>query len=140
MRDVIADFEPRLKPSTNENLFLALDKDVSGFPWESIPILRGRAVSRIPSLPFLLDQISFQKHLNPPVEVVEAGSDELRRIVSTKRVFYILNPSGDLTKTQEVFTPWLDAMEQRAGWKGIRGRPPTELELLAALKDYELVL
>jgi hypothetical protein len=35
--------------SPPEHLFLALDKNVSPFPWESIPILRGRA---FPSAPF----------------------------------------------------------------------------------------
>ena len=119
--------------STNDHLFLALDKNVQGFPWESMPILRGRAVSRVPSLPFLLDQVALGRHLAP-----SAMND--RRFVSTRKVFYILNPSGDLASTQAHFEPWISQMVAKAGWKGIVGRSPTELEMIAALKNYDLVL
>ena len=121
-------------PDRLEHLFLALDKDVAGFPWESIPILRGRPISRIPSLPFLLDQVAMGNHL--PSNIMNQ-----RRVANTRKVFYILAPSGgDLARTQAHFEPWLSQMASRSGWMGIIGRPPTELEILAALTDYDLVL
>ena len=55
-------------------------------------------------------------------------------------MFYILNPSGDLSRTQTHFEPWLTTMSTKAGWKGIKGRAPTEMELESALKEYDLVL
>lgn len=118
---------------TSEHLFLALDKNVSGFPWESIPILRGRPISRIPSLPFLLDQVSMGRHLAPSDP---AGN----RVVDARKVFYILTPSNDLARTQAHFEPWVSQMVAKAGWRGIVGRPPTELEMIAALKENDLVL
>lgn len=121
---------PRHSP---EHLFLALDKNVAGFPWESIPILRGRSISRIPSLPFLLDQVAMGRHLNP--NLVDG-----RRRVDTRKVFYILTPGNDLARTQAHFEPWISQMVAKAGWKGIVGRPPTELEMIAALRDNDLVL
>jgi separase len=56
--------------------------------------------------------------------------------IDVRRVFYILNPSGDLARTQAHFQPWLE----KNGWKGITGRAPTELEMIAALKNHDLVM
>jgi len=148
--------KPPSKPSSDEHMFLALDKNVSGFPWESIPILRGRAVSRVPSLPFLLDQVELLRHLPTPGQdgmpnsLAHGGSNGTvsqqptlpicpKRKINTRRVFYILNSSGDLTNTQAFFEPWLATLKDR-GWKGIVGRAPTELEMIDALTNYDLVL
>ncbi|WVR04981.1 hypothetical protein IAU60_001993 [Kwoniella sp. DSM 27419] len=152
VRGALEKVEGRLRASVpssrNEHLFLALDKNVQCFPWESIPILRGRAVSRIPSLSFLVDQVAMGAHLRPSLaKTLKTGSiglngevEEMKRMVNSRRTFYILNPSGDLTRTQEFFQPWIDEMIAKGGWKGIIGRAPTELEMAAALKDYDLVL
>lgn len=115
-----------------EHLLLVLDKNVQGFPWESIPVLRGLPVSRIPSLPFLLDHLEFARLTSPE----KAGLLS----VNARKVFYVLNPSGDLARTQTHFEPWLEQMKARAGWKGIVGRPPTDMELANALRDCDLVL
>lgn len=123
---------PESDDTETEHVFLALDKNVQGFPWESIPALRGRPVSRIPSLPFLLDQMKMAEHVNPN----SAGNYP----VNARKVFYILNPSGDLARTQTHFEPWITGMKDKAGWRGIEGRPPTELEMVNALKDNDLVL
>lgn len=45
----------------DHHIFLVLDKDTAVFPWESMPILRNRAVSRIPSMAFLQDRIEMAK-------------------------------------------------------------------------------
>ncbi|WWD01675.1 hypothetical protein V866_008621 [Kwoniella sp. B9012] len=138
-----------LRPPKDEHLFLALDKNSQPFPWESIPILRGRPISRIPSLSFLLDQVAMGNHLrpsltqptfNPASETSSNGAVDTRRTINSRRTFYIINPSGDLDRTQQHFQPFIDEMVKTAGWKGIVGRPPTELEMAAALKDYDLVL
>nr|XP_019002345.1 uncharacterized protein I203_04824 [Kwoniella mangroviensis CBS 8507]OCF65806.1 hypothetical protein I203_04824 [Kwoniella mangroviensis CBS 8507] len=138
-----------LRPPKDEHLFLALDKNSQPFPWESIPILRGRPISRIPSLSFLLDQVAMGNHLRPSLtqptfnlasECSSNGAVDTRRAINSRRTFYIVNPSGDLDRTQQHFQPFIDEMVKTAGWKGIIGRPPTELEMAAALKDYDLVL
>lgn len=126
-----------------EHIFLALDKNVQSFPWESIPILRGRPTSRIPSLSFLLDQVAMGNHLRPSLTQSVVATDnhlDIKRTVNSRRTFYILNPSGDLARTETHFKPWIDEMVEKAGWKGIVGRPPTEMEMRAALRDYDLVL
>ncbi|ODO11404.1 hypothetical protein I350_00183 [Cryptococcus amylolentus CBS 6273] len=146
IKSVLEKIEAKQVKSTNlteEHVFLALDKNVQSFPWESIPILRGRPVSRIPSLSFLLDQVAMGNHLRPSLtrSLVEPGDQPTtQRTVNSRRTFYILNPSGDLARTESHFKPWIDEMVKTAGWKGIVGRAPTELEMKAALRDYDLVL
>ena len=118
-------------PEGPEHVFLALDKNTQAIPWESIPCLRGRPISRIPSLPVLLDQVALGQILQP---------DAQRRTVNSKKTYFILNPSGDLKVTQETFEPMLKEMQEHSGWKGIIGEKPSELELSRILRDYDLVL
>lgn len=118
-------------PQGPEHILLALDKNAQPFPWESMPCLRGRPISRIPSLPVLLDQVALGKILQP-------GND--RRVVNSKKTYYILNPSGDLSVTQSTFEPMLKEMQEHSGWKGIIGEKPSELEMSRVLRDYDLVL
>lgn len=144
VKSALADAESQLPAansthaSDNDYLFLALDRNVASFPWESIPCLRGKSVSRIPSLSFLLNQLSMGAHL-PPVNGFTAGPLERRRI-NSRKTYYILNPAKDLNRTEEHFKPWIKEMVERAGWQGVIGRHPTELELKNALKEYDLVM
>lgn len=118
------------RPPSDEHLLLALDKNVQGLPWESIPILRGRAVSRIPSLPFLLDQVALSKYVQQPTG---------HFTIDATRTRFFLNPSGDLTGTQSRFDDRLAALEKR-GWTGIRGRAPSSDDMVSALTTSELVM
>lgn len=114
-----------------EHLLLALDKNTQAIPWESMPCLRGRPVSRVPSLPVLLDQVALGNIMQP-------GSK--RRMVNSKKTHFILNPSGDLQVTQSTFEGYLTDMKERAGWKGTIGEKVSELEMSRILKDNDLVL
>jgi hypothetical protein len=114
-----------------EHLLLALDKNTQAIPWESMPCLRGRPISRVPSLPVLLDQVAFGKIMQP-------GSK--RRMINSKKTHFLLNPSGDLKVTQGTFEGYLKDMQERAGWKGVIGEKVSELEMSRILKDNELVL
>ncbi|KAJ3827682.1 cysteine peptidase C50 [Lentinula raphanica] len=118
----------------DEHLFLVLDKNVQGLPWENIPILRGRSVSRIPSISFLLDRIHFAKLQQP-----QKSQSPDRVVCDPRNAYYILNPSGDLERTEERFKPWLKNME-KIGWQGISGRAPSELQVLNALRTKDLVV
>jgi separase len=120
-----------VSPQGPEHLLLALDKNVQAFPWESIPCLRGRPVSRVPSLPVLLDQVALGKIMQP---------DSDRRKVNSKKTHFILNPSGDLKITQAKFEPYLQDMRERSGWRGSIAQPPTEMEMRQILEGNELVL
>jgi hypothetical protein len=122
----------------DEHTFLILDKRLQGIPWESTPILRGRAVSRIPSASFLLDRL----HLASVSEksVITTKNQAIDRMsVDPTKVYYLLNPEGDLKRTEETFTPWLKSMN-KVGWTGIIGRHPAEFELKDALNRRDLFM
>lgn len=114
-----------------EHLLLALDKNTQAIPWESMPCLRGRPVSRIPSLPVLLDQVALGN-------IIQPGSK--RRTVNSKKTHFLLNPSGDLKVTQGTFEAYLTDMKERAGWKGVIGEKVSELEMSKILTDSDLFL
>lgn len=134
-----------VQPVPDHHLFLVLDRNVQGIPWESIPVLRGQSVSRIPSVSFLLDRIHLARHLRgmsplPSASEAASGKNSIDRAsIDPRRTFYVLNPSGDLKPTQKRFQTWLEGMRQ-VGWTGIIGRVPTEEELIRALTIYDLVM
>jgi separase len=134
-----------VQPVLDHHIFLVLDKNVQGIPWESIPVLRRNSVSRIPNLSFLIDRVQMARHLRglspfpDPVEIASSTIMVDRASVDPRRTFYILNPSGDLQPTQERFQDWVKGM-QRVGWDGIVGRVPSEDELIRALTTYDLVM
>lgn len=125
----------------DKHLFLVLDKNVQAIPWESIPVLRGRSVSRIPSLALLIDRLHLarQQHGLSISQTHEEGIVVDRALVDPTKATYILNPSGDLKTTQDQFLPWLQEMHA-VGWEGIVDRPPTENEMLNALTRKDLVM
>ena len=75
-----------------EHVTLILDKAVHMFPWESLPCLRGKSVSRLPSLGSLMERV-----IDSPCDGPSWPS------VAANRGFFILNPDGDLMHTQSQF-------------------------------------
>lgn len=128
------------RASQTEHTFLVLDKNLQGLPWESIPILRGRSVSRIPSVDFLHDRLLFAKWKRESSgEDAAASSSEEGAAIDPRKGYFILNPSGDLGRTEDRFKSWTSDMK-KAGWDGITGRPPSEQQFLNALRTQDLVV
>lgn len=126
-------------------MFLVLDKNVQRIPWESLPVLRGQSVSRIPSTSFLVDRIQLARHrLSLPFEPPKNSKDDdvaVDRVqVDPRRVRYVLNPKGDLKHTEKQFGPWLKRMKKEAGWDGIIGRKPSEEEMARSLEGSDLFM
>jgi len=117
----------------DSHIFLVLDHNVQGIPWESIPVLRSQSVSRIPSIAFLLDRVRLAAAKNQSGGVVDRIS------VDPRKTFFVLNPSGDLKGTERRFRPWLEQMRS-VGWEGVIGRPPSEQQFLDALARKDLVV
>ncbi|KAG8894550.1 hypothetical protein FRB99_001141, partial [Tulasnella sp. 403] len=122
----------------DHHLFLVLDKHLQGLPWESIPALRGRSVSRIPSISFLLDRVEMVQHQNKISRSSHVRPPD-RTVVDPTRTFYVLNPSGDLKTTQTTFEATFKTFES-SGWRGITGRVPSEEEMLQGLQRSDLFL
>ncbi|GAA6018536.1 hypothetical protein JCM11491_006438 [Sporobolomyces phaffii] len=125
---------PKGSIDPDEHTFLILDKALAAFPWESIPCLLGRSVSRLPSLSFLRDRLDLASSLATP----EDSSLELT--VNAARAAYVLNPGGDLVATQKTFEPWLQRQASESNWQGVVGRAPQEEEVKSALASKDLYL
>jgi separase len=94
------------------HIVLLLDKTLVMFPWESMPALRQKSVSRLPSFIFLRKISSMPNTVN------------------RKSLGFVLNPGGDLTSTQNTFEKLFSKKE----WSGIIGKTPSETEYLELLK------
>ncbi|EKM60615.1 uncharacterized protein PHACADRAFT_203784 [Phanerochaete carnosa HHB-10118-sp] len=128
----------KLRLQKDAHMFLVLDKNVAGVPWESLPILRGRSISRIPSVDFLLDRLEYCQQMKVAGSSAAQGSVD-RIVVDPRSTYYVLNPSGDLKNTEGRFLDWLKDMAS-IGWDGIVGRAPSELQLSNALTGKDLVI
>jgi len=136
LEELAASSQGLIKPIPDNHLFLILDKNIQGLPWESMPVLRGESVSRIPDMRFLLDRLSladFQRGGKPQ------GPGVNRARVDPRKTFFVLNPGGDLTGTEGRFNSWLKEMK-RVGWNGLTSQAPSEQQFLNALQTQDLVL
>ncbi|KAI0298727.1 peptidase family C50-domain-containing protein [Multifurca ochricompacta] len=128
----------RIISQEDEHVFLVLNKSLQEIPWESLPVLRGRSVSRIPNVDFLVDRLEFaQRRRRLGNQTSEQYNGRTRLDASS--TYYVLNPSGDLDSTERRFSPWLRSM-QEVGWDGIIGRAPSEQEFSHALEKNELLI
>ncbi|KAG2444696.1 hypothetical protein HXX76_001440 [Chlamydomonas incerta] len=108
-------------------LLLVLSPCLHALPWESMPCLRGRSVSRAMSLPAACSAAA----------AASSGGGGSRPAGALSSAFYLLNPSADLADTQRAFQPLLEA---QPGWQGVVGQQPGARALLAALAAHELFL
>jgi hypothetical protein len=97
-----------------DHTVLVLDKKCQNFPWESIPLLRNKSVTRIASLSMLKDLLA------------RSGSFE----IPSDDFYYVLNPGRDLIKTQERFEQTFSGLDW---WEGKVGEAPTEEEIASTL-------
>ncbi|GAA6027635.1 hypothetical protein JCM8097_007957 [Rhodosporidiobolus ruineniae] len=126
---------PKRSTDPNEHTFLVLDKALVAFPWESLPCLRGRSVSRLPSIAFLRDRLDLASSRSS-----NSDSSSHDFVVDPGRASFVLNPGGDLKNTQKTFEPWLEERKAEAGWGGVVARAPLEEEMKASLSQKELFL
>ncbi|KAF3937250.1 Separin [Dactylella cylindrospora] len=116
--------------TVTDHIVLILDKSVHVLPWESLPCLDGRSVSRLPSLTALRERILMQSFV----------SDEWKDpgiYISRSNTGYILNPGLDLTNTQKTYEDELRAM---SSWEGMVAKIPNEKDFSRFLEEKELFL
>ncbi|KAH8987879.1 peptidase family C50-domain-containing protein [Lactarius akahatsu] len=124
----------------DEHVFLVLNRNLQEIPWESLPILLGRSVSRVPNIDFLVDRLEFARRRDQSTATGQgSGQYEGRIRLDLSSTYYILNPSEDLESTERRFSPWLRSM-RGVGWDGIIGRTPSEQEFTHALAKNELLI
>lgn len=109
----------RRRAYRNQHLVLIPSHSCSEFPWESLEFLKARSVSRVPNMSILLD-------------LLERPSTNL---AMDHRQYYVLNPGGDLKKTEGRFKDIFASMSQS---HGIAGSPPEEGDLIDSLFNTDL--
>ncbi|CAI9103911.1 OLC1v1002504C4 [Oldenlandia corymbosa var. corymbosa] len=77
---------------TPKPVILVLDSEVQMLPWESLPILRDEEIYRMPSVSSIRATLDRCHEIFPVIDPLDS--------------FYVLNPSGDLSKTQFEFEKW----------------------------------
>ena len=113
----------------SQHLILVLDKELQVFPWESLPCLRGQAVSRMPSMGSIWERL----------RTIRGQSSNFEgHVLPRTNGAYILNPASDLKSTQATFERLFQ--DQLPGYRAIVNRPPVEDEFEAALKEKSLML
>ena len=112
---------------SRRHTILVLDKELLGFPWESLPCLRGRSVSRMPSVSAIKSRL----------DMMSSKDNEASCLwVDARKGSFILNPSGDLMSTQATFTkPFLDSLPD---WRSIIGQAPSEADFESCLRDNDV--
>jgi separase len=106
-------------------LILLLDARIGALPWESMPLLREAAVCRLPCAAFLGSSLSAAQRLT---------SAESTEGLHSSRAYYVLNPGGDLARTQNTF----ESSFAKPPWEGVSGAPPPVETLATALREKNL--
>ncbi|XP_069043286.1 separin isoform X2 [Lepisosteus oculatus] len=126
LQSAVTVLKDRQESQPKGHVVLILDKHLQKLPWESVPCLRARAVTRLPSLHFLLGHCALREL--DPRSVLNQGVDP-------RRTFYVLNPQANLLGTEERFRDWFTSEE---GWQGVCGRAPTPEQVQEALSTQDL--
>lgn len=110
------------------HVVLILDKDIQLLPWESIPILGAQSMTRMPSCDILKMQLSLLRCAEKCVAVNGVDMND---------VSYVINPNGDLPKTEERYKGWF---QQMGSWRGIISRPPSQEEWISGITTSDLFI
>ncbi len=86
---------------------------------------------------FLIDRLEYAEMKRSQVAPNDQGP--LGAVVDPRKGYFILNPSGDLRRTQERFSGWAEGMK-KAGWDGVVGKPVSEQQFENALRHADLVV
>ncbi|XP_053492769.1 separin isoform X2 [Ictalurus furcatus] len=120
--------ELRGREEPHGHTVLILDKYLQKLPWENISCLKSRSVTRMPSLHTVLGH-SHLREVDPDC-VLSHGVDP-------QRVYFVLNPDGNLPETEKRFRDWFTG--ERA-WQGVCGAPPDPDQLQEAVNTKDLYI
>ena len=123
LRGALDEFHAR-HVSADGHVFLVLDRELAELPWESLPILRHQSVSRLAAL----DDAYMR---------ADGADSDAAPTLDAARTAYLLNPSGDLARSETRFAAALRAQHQ---WRGTIGRPPVLDEVATALATHDTFL
>lgn len=95
----------------SQHIVLIPNANCSNFPWESMDFLRNKSISRIPSIHMLLDLVKSK-----------TNSKNKSMTVDKSNLYYLINPSGDLIRSENRFKK---IFESNYLWRGKIGQLST---------------
>ncbi|KAG9531985.1 hypothetical protein KCU93_g1570, partial [Aureobasidium melanogenum] len=133
--DALRSYHEAANESDQNHLILILDRKLHGFPWESLPCLQNVSVSRVGSMLTLRERILTMRRQMK-------DCTEEKHFVNKQSGAFILNPSGDLSRTQTTMSPLLDSLASLSGssWQSTINKTPAEKDFAAALSDKSMLL
>ncbi|MCP8717026.1 MAG: C50 family peptidase [Asgard group archaeon] len=111
----------KFKSSSNQHIVLIPSSKCLFFPWESLNFLKNKSISRMPSVSMLIDRLN--------------SSNDLK--IDTRELYYLINPSGDLKRTEERFRNYFI---KNSYWKGIIGEKPNEDKIIQDILKNNLFI
>lgn len=146
------------KGAQRHPVVLVLDEELQAIPWEGLPCLRGRAVTRVPAVPFVFAALETRcdvgaasdadSRRNSPGsgrcsrrrDSSPAGPDPSpsRDRIRLDKGYYVLDPEANLPHTQKHVGPVFKGLERRLGWSGVQGKAPTEETMMRALEKVDI--
>lgn len=131
---------------------LVLDEELQAIPWEGLPCLRGRAVTRVPAVPFVFSALAARwdghddriapSRKTSSKKVAGMGSEQMwqpsRDGVRLSRGYYVLDPEANLPHTRKQLGPVFEGIEGRLGWSGVKGKVPTEEAMAQTLQGVDM--
>ena len=112
-----------IRDADRSPVVLCLDSQIQCLPFESLDVLRSQPACRLSCIEFAVQLIRNRSVSNNELDI--------------SNTFYVLNPNGDLKKTQDNFEK---AFKKNKGWSGIVGRKPTSDEYLNALVSSDFFM
>uniref|UniRef100_A0A0D9VLJ6 separase n=1 Tax=Leersia perrieri TaxID=77586 RepID=A0A0D9VLJ6_9ORYZ len=120
------------EPVDRDPVIFVLDINVQMLPWENLPVLRNQEIYRMPSMGSIFLALTRSNNYGKDACVIAPPFP----VIDPFNTFYLLNPSGDLSSTQEEF----DRLFKNYEWKGKAGHAPSAEELVLALRNHDLFL
>lgn len=116
VRSALDEYHAKQAAPHPHHTYLVLDRHLCELPWESLPILRSQSVTRLTAL-----------------DACPTAPLELRACSTA----YLLNPSGDLTRSEDRFAP---ALRAHPSWHGTIGHAPLPHQVAQDLASHDTFL
>ncbi|KAB7504125.1 Separin, partial [Armadillidium nasatum] len=124
LMDLQKEFED-IRSSCRNPVILILDKAVVTLPWEMTHSLCNQPVTRMPSLPSLIQL--YLKHSQKADSILTKGVD-------VNNGFFILDPDNNLPRTQERLRDTFSSTK----WEGVKGERPSLRQFQDALNNKDI--
>ncbi|KAK8161491.1 peptidase family C50-domain-containing protein [Phyllosticta citrichinensis] len=138
MLDALRAFHQAADPAPmSRHTILILDKNLHGFPWESLPSLQPLSISRLPSMSALRERLLVvQADAGNETRSMDEVGHHLR--CSSLSGTSILNPGGDLKHTQQTLAPHVNDMP--GSWLNLINLTPDEKVFESSITEKDLLL